>query len=304
MFKIDYNKPGKGVNKRDPNKPRISIFFELLFRKLWRLIKVNMLYMITAIPTFLVTMLLMGFFSSRITNALMPVLAEVMGVSASDMSNPEFVSQVLMLDVIIRVVFAFLFTLFLGQGPATAGITYILRNYAREEHAWMLSDWWQHTKSNFRQSLVIWIIDLIVVCMLVVAFDFYSKLGGAASYLIYVIIFISIVYLIMHFYIYQLMITFENSIKNIFRNAFVLAMQRGPQNLLILLILVALHIGIPYIGLMSGWTMGAWLIFAALEVFLLVAVSGFMVNFFVYPQLEIHIKAFEEKAEKNDEELN
>jgi len=60
MFRYNYDKPGKGVNKRDTNQSRISIFFELLWRKFWKLCKVNMFYLITSIPTFIVTVIIMG----------------------------------------------------------------------------------------------------------------------------------------------------------------------------------------------------------------------------------------------------
>lgn len=56
MFFGNYSKPGKGVNKRDPNQPRIQVFFDILPRKVWSLIKLNILYLLTSIPFFIVTM--------------------------------------------------------------------------------------------------------------------------------------------------------------------------------------------------------------------------------------------------------
>lgn len=290
MFGYNYNKPGKGVNKRDPNQPRISIFFELLFRKLWDLCKVNLFYILTAIPTFIVTMIVVGILSSRITEAAIPLVANALELPRDDLSNPLMVSMVVKLDVVIRMLFAFLFTVFLGQGPVTAGITYVLRNYGREEHVWFFSDWWKNTRTNFRQALIVWVIDLAVFCIFTVSIGVYLTIGGAISYLVGVVIAVCLVYLMMHFYIYQLMITFENSLVAICRNAFVLAMQRLPQNLLMLLILLTVHIGLPIMGIMIGWKGVTWVLFLGAEVLILLAASGFMTNFFIYPQLQQYIK--------------
>ncbi len=300
MFGYNYNTPGKGVNKRDPNQPRISIFFELLFRKLWNLCKVNLFYILTAIPTLLVTMVVVGILSSRVTEVAIPFVAGALELPPDDLSNPLMVSMVAKFDVFMRMVFAFLFLVFLGQGPVTAGITYILRNYAREDHAWFFSDWWKNTRTNFRQALIVWVVDLAAFCIFTVSIGIYLTIGGAISYLAGVVIAVCLIYLMMHFYIYQLMITFENSLVAIFRNAFVLAMQRLPRNLLMLLILLAVHIGLPIVGIMAGWKGITWILFLGAEVLILVAASGFMTNFFIYPQLERYIK--ESKQENVTEE--
>lgn len=294
MFGNNYVRPGKGVNKRDPNQSRISIFFELLFRKLGELCKVNIAYLIVCIPTFVLTMICMSVVSGRIVQAALPAIAKILELPAVDMSNPELLRLAVKIDLIIRVWFAFLFTVFLGQGPVTAGYTYILRNYGREEHVWLFSDWFEHTRKNFLQSLLVWVIDIVAFCIIVIAVSTYIELGGAATYLAGLVSGIFLLYVMMHFYIYQLMITFKNSIKDIFRNALIMAMQKTPRNLLLLLILFAVHVGVPVLGLFLGWEGKNWLIFLAVEVLILAAVSGFTTNFFVYPQLEEYINAAKE----------
>ncbi len=301
MFGYNYARPGKGVNKRDPNQSKISIFFEILFRKLGDLCKVNLIYLIVSIPTFIVTMICMGVVSGRIVNAVIPAIAKILELPVVDMSNPELLNLAVKIDLIIRVCFAYLFTIFLGQGPVTAGYTYILRNYGREEHAWMFSDWFEHTRKNFLQSLLVWLIDLVVFCLFVIAISVYMQLGGFLVYLAGLLSGIFLIYVMIHFYVYQLMITFKNSIKDIFRNAFIMTMQKAPRNVLLLLILLAVHVGVPVLGLLLGWDGKNWIIFFAAEVLILAAVSGFTTNFFVYPQLEKYIKADKEQSENESE---
>lgn len=47
---FDYSKPGKGIRKEQPQKPRFLYFFELLFRKFWTLIQLNLLYILFCLP--------------------------------------------------------------------------------------------------------------------------------------------------------------------------------------------------------------------------------------------------------------
>lgn len=285
MFGIDYSKPGKGVEKREPNQPRIKLFFEILRRKLWNLCKVNLLYLISSVPTFLITFLVMLILSADFVNGIIPTIE-----SASKVLNADHNALTMILYVFFAIAFAFLFQLFFGQGPTTAGITCILRNYANEEHVWMISDWWKYTKSNFCQGLIVWLVDLVVISVLTVAFRFYSSLGGLALLVSCIIAFFALLYIMMHFYIYQLMITFKNSVKNIFKNALLLAMAEYGKNLLILFSLIVVHIGIPYMAIKFGWNIALWFAFIMAEILVLPAISGFVINFIIYPQLQKYKK--------------
>ena len=276
MFFPNYNKPGKGVNKRDPNQPRITTFFEILPRKLWDLCKVNMLYMIAAIPFFVVTLIITGVISSRITNSL--------SVSLND---PSLELTLALLDILMRVVLSLLFTVFYGLGPATAGATYIIRNYGREEHCWLVSDFFERFKSNFKQSFVIWIIDLAALFLLTVAIDFYMNSG---IYILAVILmFVALVYTLMHLYIYQVMITFELPLKHILKNSLIFALGKAPKNFLLLLISALVHIIIPVAAFFITQSVVAIFVVILLEIIILPALTSFTTNFFIYSDIEKYI---------------
>ena len=85
------------------------------------------------------------------------------------------------------------------------------------------------------------------------------------------------------------MVTFKNSIRELFKNAAYFALQKAPQNLLMLLITTFIHIGIPYMGIVFGWNLLFWRIFILAEILVLPTLTGFMINFFIYPQLEKYI---------------
>lgn len=300
MFGFNYAKPGKGVDKRDPNKKRIAIFFEIFFRKFWSLCKTNLLYVICCIPAFVVAFFVSGVLTSGITDYFTPLIAQSFGNGPADVASGTVELQIAIFDMVLRSFAALLFTIFLGAGPVTAGFTYILRNYAREEHVWLISDMWQRSKSNFRQGIVVWLIDLFALVVLTVAFKFYLGIGGAMSYVACAIGFIALVFIMMHFYIYQLMVTFELKLKDLYRNSILLVFAEAPKNLAIFIVLVLIHIIIPYFGTVMGNMPLFMPVFLLLELIILPAATGFMTNFFVYSTVEKFIFAAQESDQNTE----
>lgn len=47
---FDYSKEGPGVDKNAPKKKGFVVFFEIYFRKFWKLICANLLYVLFTIP--------------------------------------------------------------------------------------------------------------------------------------------------------------------------------------------------------------------------------------------------------------
>ncbi len=286
MFFSNYNKPGKGVNKRDPNQPRLTTFFEILPRKLWDLCKLNLLYMIAAIPFFIVTMTITGIISSRITTSLF----EALGGSSLE-------SALVFLDLALRIVLSLLFTVFYGLGPVTAGATYIVRNYGREEHCWLVSDFFERFKSNFKQSFCLWIIDLAALYLLTVAVDFYMNTG---IYLLsFILIAAALVYTIMHLYIYQIIITFDLSLKHIMKNSLIFAFAKLPKNFLLLTITALSHIVIPITVIFITQSAVAVLVVILLELCILPSLTSFVNNFFIYSDIEKYINIALESEHAN-----
>ena len=93
-FFRSYMKPGKGVDPDAQPKRAFFRFFEIIGRKLWKMAKVNLLYAIAVIPTFVLVFWLSGY----ITYAMSSVL------------GGEDQSMVLLFDSIIRFILTYLFT--------------------------------------------------------------------------------------------------------------------------------------------------------------------------------------------------
>jgi uncharacterized membrane protein YesL len=282
-FKLTNDK--QDIEKRSSGKSRTLVFFELLFRKFWDLCKVNLLYVVSSIPTFLFVAFLMGIFSSKITDYLAPAI----GDAVSNFPDIDLSLEIAKTDAGIRCMFALWFGVLFGTGPSTAGVTYILRNFAREEHAFILSDWWEHTRSNFGQAITVWIIDIFAVFGMCIAILFYGRQGSVMFAISIVLGYILIVYTLVRLYLYQVMITFRCAVVQLFKNSFTLLMQELPKIILLLLIIAAIHIAFPCAAFVLGFSEWLWLLFIVAELICLPTITTFMVNYFIYPKIKKYI---------------
>lgn len=133
-------------------------------------------------------------------------------------------------------------------GMARAGITNITRNIARDKHSFGISDYFDTIRKNWKQSLAVGIINLIITAILgwsiYVYFNSYLNpetksffnLAGFAVCMV-----IAIVFSIMKFYIYTLMITFDFSIKMLYKNSFKFVFANLWKNLLCGICLLLVH---------------------------------------------------------------
>ena len=112
-----YKKAGSGIDKNAPEKNRIVLFFEILVRKFWKIMEVNLLYFIFFLPLFL------GYYSF---------------ISVSN------ITAKLVVTIACAVVFAVCF------GPATAGLFKVIRNYSLERHSFIISDF----KKGFTEKIL------------------------------------------------------------------------------------------------------------------------------------------------------
>ncbi len=289
FFSNRYTKPGPGVDPDAPQKRAFFRFFDIFSRKPMHFIKVNLLYAVT------------GFITT------LPVFVLIFTVFGSVVYGNEDPQGAAYAALILAFFCTNLYVTVMGVGPATAGITYILRNFAREEHAWIWSDFKDAFKGNFKQAAAVYLIDLVSIVLLYVALAFYTQSSGFLGYLRYFVYIIIFIYAMMHLYIYPIMVTFKLSLKDIYRNALLFAMGKLPSNMLILIIAAFVHVGLPYflIPVCGNYFVIMLVIFAALEIFVTQALMSFMVNFGVYPKLKTYMldPAMSGEEKKREETL-
>jgi len=290
---FDYSKPGPGVPKDAPPKSPFIVFFEILQRKFWNFVKINLMFMVFNLPAIAAGMFVM------LTLRLL-LRTYFPNIFPDAMESPEnLLNDFVLLTVMMCVPM-------ITTGPAQAGLTYILRNYSREEHAFIWGDFKDAAKSNFRQSLIVSTINFFVTFLTLLSIMAYwilidiGQIPGTLGLIGLAVMFLLLIlFACMNIYIYPLMVTFELSLKQLYKNALIFAVIKFLPNIGILLLiafLVFLSFGLvipfnPLIGFIP-------------YIFLTLSLNGFITNFYAYPKLKKYIisRLEEEEDDEDDEE--
>ncbi|MFO7294393.1 MAG: DUF624 domain-containing protein [Caldicoprobacter sp.] len=212
MYYGNPNKPDlKYENLRE--KP-IKLFFTVLRIRFWDLIKLNLLYSLFWLPAFIWTYL------------QLQVTAQ----------TGEPINIFYFLVLIPCLLFA---------GPATAGVTYVLRNWARDEHAWLFSDFKDAWKMNWKESLIIMLLNGLALMIFYVNLSFYSSMASQNIFflmLYYFMWMIGLVYAMMNIYIFPMLVTYKLSVRQILKNALIFTLAKLPHTFVVFVLMVALFI--------------------------------------------------------------
>jgi len=211
-----------------PVKKGFFRFFELYFRKIWRFITLNLWYFLVTLPMLLyVFYTLNGLFAERLQSAGDGIIlfAGVDFLAGFFRFIPGFLNIPLLIISVLL------------YGPITMGFTYILRNFAREEHAWM-SDLLSRAWSNVRQGLFFGIADILVtyICMYGI-FGGIAEAGRNIGYALSVILSVLsviafVIWLFMRHYTYLMAVTVNLNVFQILKNAWLFTILGFGRNVL------------------------------------------------------------------------
>lgn len=154
--------------------------------------------------------------------------------------------------VSINAVYSLLCIPIVTIGFANAGITNVTRNTARDKHSFGLSDFFDTVKKNWKQSLIAGIVEVAVNVFVgfSIYFYFYNSKSWKWSLGLGVTFFVLLVIRLMAFYVWTLIITFKFTLRQVWKNSFILVFVNFLRNLLcavILLAVYALYIVIPFL---------------------------------------------------------
>ena len=267
FFNSNYSRPGPGVSKNEVKRKGLARFYQIFLRKFWDLIKLNLLYIVTLIPTFAVVFVLSGMISNRLgINA-----DELLKLNGDSISLFTAAQVSITTDLIIRYYISSLFAVLWGCGPVTAGFVYILRSFLWENPVFLVSDYFAHIKSNIKQSIIVWIIDVIAFTVFCYAYFFYGSSPGLLHYGKYVILVIAFFYTMLHLYLYHLLVTYKLSIGKLYRNSALFALSALPFSVLTVAVVAFAMLIWPAIGFTSQFdgvsvffTTAAFVLMAAL----------------------------------------
>lgn len=128
-------------------------------------------------------------------------------------------------------------------GPFNAGVTYVLRNWARDEHSFVLSDFKDAVKNNWKQAIVVSVISGVLPFLLYVGWNFYSGMMATSAVFILPIALLLLVWVLWDLatmLMYPMLITYDLKLKDVIRNSLLLTVAKLPWALLIRLLTLAL----------------------------------------------------------------
>ena len=311
-FKLfDMNRDGKGVYEEENRKPTIPFFFKLFFRKFSQLLQLNLLLLLMIIP-FLVWLFtfLVGLKTPTATDVMFaplyginaivesPALSNILDLSSVQMMIP--ISSPVM-NVIIITLFVILA---ITWGWQNAGAAYVLRGLFRGDPVFVFSDYFYGIKRNLKQAFFLGLIDF--ACTGILIFDLISmnSLTGQSfgvDFMYFAVFALLIIWVIMRFYIYTMLVTFNISNFKILKNAIifaVLGILRNAVALVGMALLIGIHV---FLFIYTSITFPAISAVTIVIPFVYVlSAVGFMGMFAAYPVVHKYMVAPVESTEPAD----
>jgi len=210
MYYGDPRKPD--LKEEDLKKQRFKLFFLVLQIRFWKIIQLNMLCSIFWLPVFL-----LGYLQLMVT---------------AETGEPLSILFFVLLGLGMMI-----------AGPATAGMVHVLRNWARDEHAWLFLDFKDSWKRNWKDAILIMLINGIALTLLYVNFAFYQDLARQNVFFLiinYFMVVLAIIYAMMNIYIFPMLVTYKLTVKQIFKNAFIFTIVKLPQTFGIFVLMLAI----------------------------------------------------------------
>lgn len=247
-------------------KRGIIEFWDILFHRFFKFCNINLVYILFAFP-FMAVSFFLSPINANVVGGLIPSLAE--GVTVSGTSP-------LLFDITLRMMFVCVFSILFGFGPATCSLAYVSRQYSRREHVWIWSDMKDAYKVNFLKGLIVYVIDMAFVWAALNAI-FYYRASYAASnngfmpVMIGLVSLFIIIYIIMHGFIYQFIVTYEDKLFRIYKNSWLMMLAKFIPVLLINLLAFVLIL-IPF------YVFGIWGL--VLMVFNMLSICYFMKGYY------------------------
>lgn len=284
-----YGKSGKGdYNPEDLPKNRWQLFWEMLRVRMSALCRINLIYMIPWIPTMLVIGTLVMFVLSMgaapteeqtITNEDGTTTTQLVQVEMTEEETLALMEeQVSLLPDMLTTTLLLLIPCIFITGPWTAGLSYVTRNWARDEHAFIWSDMKDAMKENWKPSLVLSAITSVVPFLAYICWRFYGNMIADSWIMVVPQMFTLMVALLWSLavtYAYPMLVTYKMSLRTVLRNSILLAIGRLPMSVGIRL----LHCVPLLLGTVLTFLLGS--LWVPLLVFVYYLLFGFALSRFV-----------------------
>ena len=304
------NKKDEDLMEFETRKPTLGFFFKLLFRKFAQLLQLNLLMLFMVIPIIVVVFVFL--LGEKTPTATSPLYASLYGISqVTQSAEVAHLLDMSSVQMNLPVFSPFVNILFLCMGLLLAltwgwqnvGATYVLRGLFRGDAVFVFSDYFYAIKKNLKQGFFMGLIDFIICAILIYDFTyFYNQTGDFMIDVMYFVTFaLLLIYIVMRFYLYTQLVTFDLKIFKIFKNALIftpLGIKRNILAFLGIVLLIALHIFLIFLFIPIGISIPIVLPFVYI-----LSVLGFMAMYAAYPVIEKYMITPYDSADTDAEEI-
>ena len=221
-----YGKQGMAdMTMADLPANRRQLFGEVLKVRWSSLVGINLLYLVAWVPAIVWTGI------NLITMAMSSNTASVGSILTKE-DLPGLISIWLLILVPCIAV----------TGPFNAGVTYVLRNWARDQHSFVLSDFWDAVKGNWKQALAVSFISGALPFLVYTAYRVYGAMmqnSPVFALLIGLVMLVAILWSLVTMLVYPMMVTYELHLRDLIRNSLLLTLGKLPFALLFKLLTLA-----------------------------------------------------------------
>lgn len=263
----NYNNPGPGVSKDEPPKAAPVRYFEIYGRKFSKLVQANLLVFVP-FAVILVLMTLLFFMVGQQPYILLPA-----GNSGAGLPLNWWAMYVVPAPLILL-------------SPFIGGLTIITRNFAREEHAFIWTDFVKATKGNVKYFLLNGVITYFAYVILSFSFLYYFQMisQGWMYYIpLGLTLMVILLFVFAQYYLPVIFVTFDIKFRQAYKNAFIFAALGMGRNLLLTVLFVGLIVLFIFIPVAYPI-----MIMVALILFLFFAFSfvSYTTSFATYPLIK------------------
>ena len=215
-----YGKAGQGDYKvSDLPHTRWQLFWEMLKVRLSGLIRLNLMYFVAWIPAAIG--IAIGVLSALgvLGNATEETIQS--GQAANELYSLGFFTALLLFPAVGI------------TGPFTAGISYVTRNWSRDEHAFIWTDFKDAIKENWKQSLPVSLITGVLPLLVLVSYTFYGDMAATQPFMIIpqvLVVMIAVLWSLAVTYMHPMIVSYRMRFRDVLRNAFLLAVARLPMS--------------------------------------------------------------------------
>ena len=279
-----YGKAGKAdFTVENLPKNRRELFFQTLRVRFSGIISVNLLFLVFCLPAIVWT----GFNLLAILAAsgLMAETAEgaEAALDASALQNTAGMLTTYLLGMVPCLGIA---------GIGSTGEMYVLRNWARDQHSFTLSDFKDAVKGNWKQGLAVGLINGLSLFLMWISYSFYGQMAATSS-LIFVIpqamvIIAGCVWWMMNMVIYTMMVTYDMKFSQLVRNSAIMVVARLPLSIGIWLLSLLIPVLIALLAPMGPFFTMLYLMVLgyALNGFLYASYANSCFDKFLNPRIE------------------